>query len=1129
MSEVVNVDGFQPRWYQRDLINALEHYDKKKFVIVWPRRAGKDVAALNLMLRQAFKRVGVYYYLYPKYDQCRRAIWDSILITGEKFLDFIPKRLIAKKNNVEMKIVLVNGSIIQFNGADNADCYDDKTEVLTDNGWMLFQELIDRKHENIKVATLKDGSMVYEKPLDYIKQSYTGPMYSIKNKAMDMLVTPNHKFYVRSPKGVYKFKRISDPTIKYYSIPSTSNWVGNKCDSFTFPDTDITIDMMDYMALLGIYLSEGSSCYRKADGYEVCIAQTKPMARVKIEKLLDRCSIKYSKQHDRYVFYSKDMYNYFSQFGKQPERFIPREVLDLDKVYLQELFDWLVLGDGTIHKNGSIYYYSCSKRLMDDVQELILKIGYSGYINIKAKAGSSGGTIRGRQITYKHDLYSIRVRKSKFKRFCSSKTSYIQKEDYSGDIYCVTVPSGVIKVRRNDKECWSGNSLRGTNPVGVVFSEYSRVNHPEAYNGVVAPILAANDGWVVFISTPNGHNEFYNVYKHAQEKQDDDWYTKILTVYETKHVSEEVLKKEKERMSDELFLQEYFCSFEIANTGAYYAKYVHQAYADRRIGYVPHDSSYEVHTAWDLGYHSPSVIIFYQVIGRKICVIDLYHKSNEDLSHYVSVLNSYTKTKNYNYGKHFVPHDAKKHELGNGKTRLKILAQLGIATEVLDKSGLHDGIEVVKHTFKRIFINDKPCSKLLDALEHYSRKWDPVTKRFTNKDKEDWATDFCFVGDTNILTEHGNVKIKDIVPGMKVVTPTGIKNVLKVHKKYSKNLCDVSVGDAIITCTPEHKIFTGRGLVRADSLCYNDVCENYSNTRSVIWKAIYKYYSKVRNLTGFKKDIISLNVNPKHSLMDMFIEGMENIIKEKNLNIMNVHHCTEQYGNIIMEKLMPDMLYTTLMETLITTQLKTLNVCLCQHIPPNIVEHSNLGQNLINAKSCLKKLDQELLSGIRVVRGENGIENMQRDHYQFCKEYLIEKNVSAAEKNLAQDKSMENTALINVNQKHEDWLEKILSVAPVVFAKLYLKLTNIFSRKHVVKNVRLYQCEEQKAVYDLTVEDDNCYYANGYLVSNCDSFRYMCLSLSYIDTNERSPEEFDKRYRELVYGSDTTLPPIFRG
>jgi len=405
--EVVKVTTFEPRWYQRDLINSLEHEGKKKFVIVWPRRAGKDVAALNLMLRQAFKRVGIYYYLYPKYDQCRRAVWDSILITGEKFLDFIPRRLIAKKNNVEMKIVLINGSIIQFNGADNAD------------------------------------------------------------------------------------------------------------------------------------------------------------------------------------------------------------------------------------------------------------------------------------------------------------------------------------------------SLRGTNPVGVVFSEYSRVNHPEAYNGVIAPILAANGGWVVFISTPNGHSEFFTVFKYAQSGEDEEWYAKILTVDETKHVTKEVLAKEKSRMSDEMFLQEYYCSFEVANTGSYYAKYVHQAYADGRVGYVPHDTSHQVHTAWDLGWHCPSVIIFFQVIGRKVCVIDHYHKNNEDLSHYVSILRSYSDTKGYQYGRHFAPHDAKKHELGSGKTRLQILEQLGISMTVLGRSLLNDGIEVARHTFKRVFIDQKNCSLLLDALENYSRKWDPVTKRFYNKDKEDWTTDHC--------------------------------------------------------------------------------------------------------------------------------------------------------------------------------------------------------------------------------------------------------------------------------------------------------------------------------------------------------------------------------------------------
>jgi len=1127
VQEEVKVDVFKPRWYQSDLINALEHEGKKKFVIVWPRRAGKDVAALNLMLRQAFKRVGVYYYLYPKYDQCRRAVWDSILITGEKFLDFIPKRLIAKKNNVEMKIVLVNGSIIQFNGADNADCYDDKTEILTDYGWMLFQDLIDRKHENIKVATLKEGCMVYDRPVDYIKQYYTGSMYSIKNKAMDMLVTPNHKFYVKSPKGVYKFKKISDPTIKQYSIPSTCDWHGKKQDSFTFPGTDKTISMTDYIALLGIYLSEGSS-YKGAKGYCVSIAQTKPHIRSMIEALLDRCGLEYSNMHDGYRFYRKYIWNYFHQFGKQPKRFIPRHVLSLDKIYLEELFKWLVIGDGSVHKNGSVYYYSSSKQLIDDVQELILKLGYSGYVTIKSKVGDPGGVIRDRKIKYKHDLYSIRVRTSKFKSLCSSKKNYIDTEDYDGYIYCVTVPSGVIKVRRNGKECWSGNSLRGTNPVGVIFSEYSRVNHPEAYNGVIAPILAANNGWGLFISTPNGYNNFYDIYKYALSGKDADWYVKLLTVNETKHISEEVLAKEKERMSDEMFLQEYYCSFEVANTGAYYAKYVHQAYAEQRIGYVPHDSTHEVHTAWDLGYHSPSVIIFFQVIGRKICVIDHYHKSNEDLSHYVSQLRSYNLTKKYTYGMHFVPHDAKKHELGNGKTRLQILDQLGIKTKVLDYSYLDDGIEVTRHTFKRIFIDEKSCSLLLDALEHYSKKWDQVAKRFINKDKEDWATDHCFVGDTNILTERGNVEIKDIVPGMKVVTPTGLKKVLKVHKRHSKNLCDLAIGDTLVTCTPEHKIFTGRGLVRADSLCYADVCEYYGNTRSKVWKKVYRYYSKALNLTGFKRVITSLNAKERHSLMDMFIEGMENIIKGKNQSTTAVNHCIEQSGSTTMEKSQMDMLYTILTGTTTITKLTTFNVCRLENIARNIMVLSMHGQAQMNVKKCLRDLELKLQNGMEALKVKFGTASMHLNHYLFCEEYLMPKSASAVGKSLIQGSCTEDTAQITVNQKQEDWLEKILSIDPVLFAKKYLKLTNMLSEKHAVKNVRLYQCEKPRATYDLTVEDDNCYYANGYLVSNCDAFRYMCLSLSYIDSNERSPEEFDKACQKYMYGSDSVLPHVFR-
>ena len=45
------------------------------------------------------------------------------------------------------------------------------------------------------------------------------------------------------------------------------------------------------------------------------------------------------------------------------------------------------------------------------------------------------------------------------------------------------------------------DSLMGTNPQGVVFSEYA-LQDPRAYQ-YIRPILAANDGWAVFIKNVN--------------------------------------------------------------------------------------------------------------------------------------------------------------------------------------------------------------------------------------------------------------------------------------------------------------------------------------------------------------------------------------------------------------------------------------------------------------------------------------------------------------------------------------------------------------------------------------------------------------------------------------------------
>ena len=88
---------------------------------VWPRRNGKDLIALNILIAKAIQRVGLYLYIGPLHTQVRQIVWMGGTNEGKKFLDFIPKQLIRAKRNSQMEIELINGSMIKLVGSDQYD------------------------------------------------------------------------------------------------------------------------------------------------------------------------------------------------------------------------------------------------------------------------------------------------------------------------------------------------------------------------------------------------------------------------------------------------------------------------------------------------------------------------------------------------------------------------------------------------------------------------------------------------------------------------------------------------------------------------------------------------------------------------------------------------------------------------------------------------------------------------------------------------------------------------------------------------------------------------------------------------------------------------------------------------
>lgn len=281
------------------------------------------------------------------------------------------------------------------------------------------------------------------------------------------------------------------------------------------------------------------------------------------------------------------------------------------------------------------------------------------------------------------------------------------------------------------------NSLIGTNAKGMIFSEYA-LQDERAYS-YSRPILTANDGWALFVSTPRGKNHLYTMYEIAS--QSDDWFVSKLTVEDTGHIP--LFEIEKERasgeMSDDLIEQEYYTSFSMGIEGSYYSKYIDKMKLNSQIGLTPWEPAFKVNTAWDLGVRDSTCIIWFQVIGTTVRIIDCYENNKQGLEHYVKVVES----KPYSYGRHFAPHDIRVQEFGSGLTRIEKARQLGIKFAVADDISIVDGIEAVRSALSKIWIDEKNCAPLIKALENYRQEFDVKKKIYKSHPLHNWASHFA--------------------------------------------------------------------------------------------------------------------------------------------------------------------------------------------------------------------------------------------------------------------------------------------------------------------------------------------------------------------------------------------------
>jgi phage terminase large subunit len=280
----------------------------------------------------------------------------------------------------------------------------------------------------------------------------------------------------------------------------------------------------------------------------------------------------------------------------------------------------------------------------------------------------------------------------------------------------------------------NNDSLRGLGFHGVIMDEYA-IMAPRTWTEIVRPAISDTLGWVIFIGTPMGHNQFWEVYDYALRGH-KDWFGKMYRASETNVIPDDELKEAASIMTEEQYNQEFECSFTAAVSGSYYGKLMTKADNENRIGPVPVDSNVGVETWWDLGIGDSTAIWFAQRVGEEVHLIDYYENSGESLMHYADVL----EDKGYAYSRHIAPHDIQARELGTGKSRLEVSQELGIMFEVAPRLEVDHGIESVRNALPYCWFDREKCKLGIDALRQYRKQWDEKNQVFKSKPLHDWCS-----------------------------------------------------------------------------------------------------------------------------------------------------------------------------------------------------------------------------------------------------------------------------------------------------------------------------------------------------------------------------------------------------
>lgn len=283
------------------------------------------------------------------------------------------------------------------------------------------------------------------------------------------------------------------------------------------------------------------------------------------------------------------------------------------------------------------------------------------------------------------------------------------------------------------------DALRGIYLDGAILDEFGDCR-PNLWHEVILPTLTDRQGWALIAGTPRGKNAFYHLNEMA--KSDPEWFQMTLKASESGLLPKTELDMMRTMMSDDQYAQELECSFDAAVLGTYYASIItmmeDKGHMAKRNLYDPEQP---VHMALDLGYTDSTAIWFWQHRPDGIAMIDYHEAHSQPLRYYFDLFDAL----GYNYENVFLPHDAQAKTLQTGRSTVEQFLEHFKDTKanvrIVPNLKVQQGIDAARLVLPHVHFDADRCYQGWESLRAYRRKYNDLTKSYSDTPLHDWAAD----------------------------------------------------------------------------------------------------------------------------------------------------------------------------------------------------------------------------------------------------------------------------------------------------------------------------------------------------------------------------------------------------